>query len=159
MDNYRIIELHNNSLKVFRCGKVEVKRKHIGVYYEKKCTLNTNGHLQLPLNHNKVQKRYYMHRIVAYTFGILPTMDTNIMIDHIDRNPANNDVSNLRTATCQENNRNTNAKGYYYDKPTQKYRAQIKVDDKHIHLGRFELEADARQAYLDARIKYFGDFA
>tara|TARA_R110000803_G_scaffold113458_1_gene181826 strand:+ start:514 stop:822 length:309 start_codon:yes stop_codon:yes gene_type:complete len=95
-EDYRIIDLHNNSLKVFRCGKVEVKRKHNDDYYDKKCCMSF-GYLRLPLYHNKGQKGYYIHRIVAVVFGIIPTIDTDILMNHIDNNRLNNDVTNLRT--------------------------------------------------------------
>lgn len=48
---------------------------------------------------------YYVHRLVAETF--LPTNDTTLDVDHIDRDTANNCVSNLRWVTCSENLRNT----------------------------------------------------
>ena len=35
-----------------------------------------------------------------------------------------------------------------------RYEAQIKVNNKSIHLGSFDKEEDARQAYLDAKKIY-----
>ena len=156
--DYKELDLHNNKLRVYYDGKVEVKKKHNDDYYEKKCCIN-RGYIRLSLTHNKEQKGYLVHRIVAVAFGIIPTIDIKMLIDHIDRDKSNNYLSNLRIATTQENSRNTNAKGYTFHKQQQKYQAQIVVDGKHIYLGLFDLEADAHQAYLDARIKYFGDFA
>lgn len=46
-------------------------------------------------------KTYYVHRLVAETF--IPNPDNKPSIDHIDRNRANNDVSNLRWVTTKEN--------------------------------------------------------
>lgn len=46
-------------------------------------------------------KTYYVHRLVAETF--IPNPENKPSIDHIDRNRANNDVSNLRWVTTKEN--------------------------------------------------------
>ena len=46
-----------------------------------------------------------------------------------------------------------NVKGYYLNK-YGKYEAYIKVDYKAINLGSYDTEAEARQAYIDAKLKY-----
>ena len=46
-------------------------------------------------------KTYHVHRLIAETF--IPNPDNKPCIDHIDRNRANNDVSNLRWVTTKEN--------------------------------------------------------
>ena len=154
------IELFGNTLRVYECGKVEVLGRispNKGVFYEKVCSL-TNGYHKLIL-YNNGQKHYRVHRIVAFAYGLIDEIDEQIIIDHHDRNRLNNKLENLRTATHQENNRNTNAKGYYFHKPAQKYLAHIVVNGKSIHLGYFVNEEDAHQVYLDARIIHFGEFA
>ena len=154
------IELHGNTLRVYECGKVEVlgtRAPNNGVFYEKVCSLS-NGYHKLGL-YNKGHKNHYVHRIVALAYGLITEIDEPIIIDHHDRNPLNNKLENLRRATHQENCRNTNAKGYYFHKARQKYQARIKVDGKYIQLGMFVNEEHARQAYLDARIIHFADFA
>tara|TARA_R110000822_G_scaffold78584_3_gene188288 strand:+ start:1764 stop:2237 length:474 start_codon:yes stop_codon:yes gene_type:complete len=155
------IILHGNTLLVHECGKVEVLGRwapNKGIFYEKKCGLTNNGYLRLRLD-NKGHKQYLVHRIVAFAHGLITDIDAPILIDHHDRNPLNNKLENLRTATHRENMRNTNAKGYSFNIARQKYQAYITLDGKRIHLGLFILEEDAHQAYLDARILYFEEFA
>lgn len=64
-------------------------------------TKQPNGYYTLHLNY----KKYWVHRLVAETF--IPNPDNKPFVDHIDRNSSNNDVSNLRWATHQENMYNT----------------------------------------------------
>lgn len=47
---------------------------------------------------------YKAHRIVWYLHHL--TLDPNLEVDHIDRNPRNNLVSNLRLSTTSQNNQN-----------------------------------------------------
>lgn len=49
-------------------------------------------------------KLYLVHRLVAETF--LKNPENKSQIDHIDRDKSNNDVSNLRWVTNQENQYN-----------------------------------------------------
>ena len=61
-------------------------------------------------------------------------------IDHIDRNPSNNSIDNLRSVSKQQNGYNRNAKGYSYDKSSGKYMSRIRIKEKLIHLGYFNTE-------------------
>ena len=85
----------------------------------------------------------------------------DLVIDHIDRDPSNNRITNLRVTTQQENTINSdrieNCKGYDFYKPTGKWRAQIKVDCKLKYLGYFSTEEEARQAYLAALAFHYPD--
>jgi hypothetical protein len=76
------------------------------------------------------------------------------MLDHINRIKSDNRIVNLRISNTQKNAFNTNAKGYYFDKSTNRWRSIISIDGKKKHLGRFDTEEEAKEAYLIAKEKY-----
>jgi hypothetical protein len=151
--DFKEITLFGKHLRVYECGKILVKRCNRDEYYEKKCYIR-NGYSMLKLTHGYKQKNYKVHRLVAFAFLGLDLDNPKIIIDHINRNITDNCVSNLRQVTQQQNLFNKNAKGYYWKKASQNWRALIGIDGKSIYLGSFDLEEDARQAYLNAKEKY-----
>ena len=62
------------------------------------------GYKGLRLTKDKVHKHKLVHRLIAEAF--IPNPDNKPCIDHIDGNPANNDLSNLRWCTYKENSNN-----------------------------------------------------
>ena len=143
------IELFNNRLKVFEDGRVLVKKN--GEFVERK-HITTTGYFSINLWFQGKLKWYKLHRIVAHAYLGLDIENPKQMIDHIDRNILNNNVSNLRIVTCQQNQFNTNAKGYYWAKREKKWISYIMLNYKKIYIGCFDKEEDARQAYLDAKL-------
>ena len=99
-----------------------------------------------------VQKSYTVQRLMWECFyGPVPD---DKHVDHIDGDKLNNNQSNLRLVSASENQWNQNRKGCSYYKRTNKWRAYIKVHNKAIHLGYYDTESEAHQAYLDAKQKY-----
>src|SRR5574343_158114 len=105
----------------------------------------------------------YLHReIIAKSQNIDKTT-----IDHIDRNPLNNQKSNLRIASIKDNTRNvalqsnnkSGFKGVIFHPSRQKFSAKIKVDYKSIHIGYFDTAKEAAIAYAIRAKEYFGKFA
>ena len=85
-------------------------------------------------------------------------------VDHIDRDPLNNRMSNLRIATREENCQNASKykaktssiyKGVCFHKQKQKWMAYINVNKKRHGLGYFNNEIDAAIAYNN-KIKELG---
>jgi hypothetical protein len=75
-------------------------------------------------------------------------------LDHIDRVPGNDCISNLREVTRRENMYNTGARGYHWDEKNKKWRAYIMVDYKSINLGRYKSKEEAQEAYNRAKLLY-----
>lgn len=46
------------------------------------------------------------------------------------------------------------SKGYCFDKTRNKYKSSLSFNGKNIHLGRFDTEEEAREAYLKAKMLY-----
>jgi hypothetical protein len=89
-------------------------------------------------------------------------------VDHKDHNYKNCKKENLRPATRQQQMANSLPqglrvyKGVFVDrkrKLKKKYRASIKVNQEHIHIGYFFTEDEAAKAYDKEAKKHFGEFA
>jgi hypothetical protein len=99
---------------------------------------------------DRKMRTYTVHRLVAKAF--LENYSEDLHVDHIDGNRQNNKLENLRMVTHQENHFNrTKAKGYCWDKNAGKWHAQITLNGKNKNLGYFNTEAEARDAYLEAK--------
>lgn len=87
--------------------------------------------------------------------------------DHKDRNPLNNQKSNLRPATNQENARNHNKQknntsgfiGVYWHKSNQVWVATMVINKKKMYLGASIDKEKAIRIRLRSEAKYFGEFA
>ena len=93
-----------------------------------------------PLGDRKNRRAVLMHR------QILGLTNPKIEGDHVDGDGLNNQSSNLRVATHCQNIRNqrrrsdntSGFKGVSLQKQTNRWRAQITVNGKTIHLGYFD---------------------
>lgn len=83
----------------------------------------------------------------------LPVLD-GLQIDHIDRNPANNRLDNLRLARPVDNLANKatalNPDIGIYELRSGRFRAQIMRRKRRISLGTFATREEARAAYVAA---------
>ena len=102
------------------------------------------------------QKNYQLHRVVWEMInGRIPEGFT---IDHIDRNPSNNNLNNLRLATHQQNCSNrgvrrdskSRIKGVYWEKRKNRWISSIQGKGKKKYLGMFICPLQASLVYQDA---------
>ena len=110
--------------------------------------IDTRGYYVVSLWKQNQGKTKSIHRLVAETF--LPNIDNKPCVDHIDRNPTNNTVTNLRWVTYSENNLNTCHRdnplfGITFDKTRQRYRVQIGLRVTQKFYGRYDTLEEAVQ--------------
>jgi hypothetical protein len=109
---------------------------------------DANGYILVGLRKDKKQITCKIHRLLALQF--IPNPNNLPWVDHIDRNKLNNNVDNLRWVTISQNSRNKDCKGYSWHKKAKKYQAQYKLNGKVHHIGYYDTEQEARDAYLNA---------
>lgn len=121
----------------------------------------TAPHVRGYLHGTIFDHKVYAHRVAwAHFYGKWPDRE----IDHIDGNPANNSISNLRDVEKTENAKNlsmptTNTSGVvgvYKCKKTGNWIANISVNNRHTHLGTFKIKSDAvaRRKQAEAEFGY-----
>ena len=136
-----------------------------GVFFKKRTSGDSRtGIVKTPKGYLRVfvAGRYYMaHHLVWFmSNGSLPESQ----IDHINGNPADNRLINLRQVTPVENSQNqrrahaTSSTGLLGASPVRNprlkselWRAQIKVNGKSVHLGLFKSPEKAHLAYIEAK--------
>lgn len=107
------------------------------------------------------EKLIRMHRLIV-------AAPPELEVDHIDGNKLNNQRSNLRLATSQQNNfnfpirkdkRHSRYKGVSRVWDGKKFRSHISINGKTKHLGCFTDEVEAAKAYDAAAVELFGEYA
>ena len=153
------IVYYTEDIRCYRNGVVERLNKN---YKPAKWTIVKNtGNDGKGYNHIGINgKMVLRQRLMAYCFlglnDIVGKGGGDDCIDHKSGIPLDNSVANLRITTQQGNQHNrTTAKGYSWCKKGKKWRSQIGLNGKRIYLGYYDKEEDAKQAYLDAKLKYY----
>ena len=59
------------------------------------CTRNTSGYYIVCFTANSNRKNFLVHRLLAFVFLDLPSLESDLEVDHIDGNNTNNSLSNL----------------------------------------------------------------
>ena len=93
-------------------------------------------------------KIYKAHR-VAWLLGAGSDPGEKL-VDHINKDKADNRLCNLRLATFKQNNYNQNSCGVTIK--GNRFRASIQEDGKKIFLGSFKTREEATKAYRVAQI-------
>jgi hypothetical protein len=119
-----------------------------------------HGHIYININY----KNYAAHRLAwVFVYGVPPPP----FLDHINGNPSDNRICNLRPCSQSQNMRNARLrcnntsghKGVYWSKRERKWCAYITVDKRIKVLGRFEDKHEAIEVRRLAATKFFGEFA
>lgn len=117
--------------------------------------LSRTGYLVANINY-KVTK---LHR---YILDAPP----DLVVDHINGDPKDNRLINLRLCSSSENNKNNsiqknNKLGYPGIRKTKggKFNARITYNRKEIHIGNYPTLEEAILARKEAEVEYFGEFS
>lgn len=119
----------------------------------------SDGYVIITINY----KRYLAHRLAwLFMYGEWPSSD----IDHINGNPNDNRICNLREATHAQNlknqklrsNNTSGYKGVYFSKKNRNWVARIKVNYQYKHIGVYTDPETAHFAYIEKAKEVFGEF-
>lgn len=108
--------------------------------------------------------RHVAHRLAWFIhYGCWPKMQ----IDHIDLNPFNNAISNLREATFSQNNANrkvrsdssSGVKGVAWHAHNKKWIVRVSCNKKRVYQAYFDDLNDAALAYQREATRAFGQYA
>lgn len=109
----------------------------------------------------KLEGRYYLaHRLAwLYVHGVWPEQQ----IDHIDGNPLNNGIANLRDVSPTTNSQNrrfadpgskSGLLGAQWCKGYGNWQASIRVKGTRMNLGKFDSAQEAHEAYVQAKRRF-----
>ena len=154
VDMVRSYVHYDPSTGVFRCIRASGRRSagsEIGSRMRKSVRLNFGGHF-FPAHH------------VAWILSYGKWSEGPI--DHINGNPFDNRLCNLREATVQLNNVNrrvqrnskTQVKGVSLTE-SGRYRARMRLNGSRPTLGFFDTIEEAKAAYDSAQVAVHGEFA
>ena len=148
---------YKNLYKVSNLGRVKsidridtIGRKIRGVILKQ-----SSVRLQLRVvlcNEIGIKKMYSVSQLVAMAFLGHKPNGHKIVVDHINNDPFDNRVENLQLISNRENlskDKKGTSKytGVSWNKNSKKWVSQIHINGKKIHLGYFENEIDAANAY------------
>ncbi len=115
------------------------------------CFCPARGYVEISID----DRLYLAHRLAwFYVHGEWPNV-----IDHVNGDMADNRIANLRNTNKAGNSQNRKSKpgssskyvGVSWHTRSGKWQAAIKRNKKGRHLGFFDVEEDARDAYLKAK--------
>ena len=112
-----------------------------------KLSIGLHGYLMCGIN----TKTKLVHQLVATCFLSHESCGHKIVVDHIDNDKLNNNVSNLQLINQRLNSskdRNTECTGVY--KVGNKFLSQVQIDGKNIYLGFFTTQQQANEYYQNA---------
>lgn len=154
-----IIENNDGTIKVIS----DKNNEHIFPSNVKDCLINkkwVEGHA------GHLQTREDNKTIMAYWY-VIGTPINNLVVDHIDQNPRNNMLNNLRIVSISVNSQNAklqsnNTSGYigvYWNDKEKRWIARIGHNNKEIGLGQYKNILDAARAYDKKALELYGKHA
>jgi hypothetical protein len=121
-----------------------------------KMTKDEKNYLRVGLQVNKKNKVYQVHQLVAMAFLGHKPCGMKLVVDHINDNPSDNCLENLQIVTTRFNayksqgKYSSKYKGVSLHSVNKNWVAQININGKRKHIGSFDCEIKAHQAYENA---------
>jgi hypothetical protein len=155
MEEYKIIKNFEN-YSVSNLGNVKNNKTNRILKQDN----NNKGYKFVKFN----GKNKRIHRLVAEAF--IPNPENKQCVDHINNIINDNRIENLRWATFQENrfnssmnkNNTSGFKGINWEKNIKKWRAEIRHNNKKIHIGYFNTKEEANNARVKKAKELFGEY-
>lgn len=150
----KTIELSQGKIATVDDGDFEELSRHKWFYSQGYAGRN------LPMTNGVRDGQIRMHQAIMGVRG-------EVRVDHENTDTLDNRRANLRICTHQQNgfnrgknqNNTSGRKGVSWCKCTERWRATIMVDNKAIHIGRFNSKEEAASAYANAARELHGEFA
>lgn len=143
IENYSDYYISNfGNVKSFKRGKERILKAG-----------SNKGYLFVILCNKFKNKKRTIHSLVAEEFLNHKPSGMNLVINHKDFNRQNNNVDNLEIITNRENTNLKHLKsiseyvGVTFHKQNNKWRSRIYVEGKLKHIGLFNTEIEASNAY------------
>ncbi len=156
-EGYYEVSSYGRVLSVYRV----INGKHIGGILKPHTT--NRGYYNVSFCKNGVCKNVQVHQIIAIAFlGHKQGGIHGIVVDHIDGNKKNNNVSNLQLITSRDNvskgtkNKTGECIGSSWCARSRKWKAMVQHNRKKYIVGYFNTDTEASAAYAIAlnNIKY-----
>ena len=160
MEEFREIPMYNGIYLVSNLGRLKSVRK--GNAKILKGSISKKGYRQYGLSCSckNLSRTYLAHQLVAIVFmNHTPSGNTGLIIDHIDSDKLNNNVTNLRLVTSRFNSveyrlNRISSKLYGVVKSNHgTFYSRVWHNNTAVHLGSFNSEIDAHKRSL----KYIKD--
>ena len=131
MEIWQYIKGYEGKYKISSCGNIKsIERKTGHKYFairkgiDMALSKDQDGYLLLRLSNGK-SKMFKVHRLVAENF--IPNPNNYKFINHIDNNPANNNVKNLEWCTPKQNSEHRDRQGRQGRHPHQRKIGQYDI--------------------------------
>ena len=150
-EQWKYVEGYDNDYMVSSCGNVKSMKRASELILSP--SLDGSGYLKVSLYKDSKERTLHIHKLVAIAFLNHTSNGHVIVIDHIDHDPLNNKLENLQLITQRENASRgrrgctSDYTGVTWHKVNKKWLSKIRINGKCKHLGVFECEVKASEAY------------
>jgi len=115
--------------------------------------IDTRGYFCVNIYKETKRKKMSVHQLIAMAFLDHVPNGYKVVVDHVDNDKLNNKLENLQLTTNRHNSSkdktggSSKYVGVSWSKANRKWHTRIRVNGKKEHLGYFQNEIDAHNAY------------